>query len=111
MATITVDDTLLNSPHAEDYFVNADRRVMIGLRAALEILGIPRPVYAERRKPGRTPARDIATAHALDNGKTAKQLHFEKAEAANKIKYAQAATKLAEARGLPGSMFAQTFGS
>jgi len=108
VATITVDDTILNSPQAEDYFVNADRRVMIGLRATLEILGIPRPVYAERRKPGRTPARDVAAAFAADHGRPDK---INAAIATSKVKSAQAAAKLAETRGLPGSMFAQTFGS
>jgi hypothetical protein len=66
MATYTVTDDVLNSEQAEGYFMRADHRAMMGLRAALEILGIPVPAYAIRRKPGRTPAKDVMDAFKSD---------------------------------------------
>lgn len=66
MAIYTVTDDVLNSDKAEEYFTRADHRIMTGLRATLEILGIPVPTYAIRRKPGRTPAKDVAAAYAAD---------------------------------------------
>lgn len=67
MTTITVNDGILNSPEAEAYFQRADRRVMIGLRATCEILGVPTPIYAERGKPGVTPAKMVTQAYQADN--------------------------------------------
>lgn len=67
MATHTIDDSLLNSSEAEAYFKRADRRVMIGLRATVEILGIPAPAYAARGKPGSTPAKAVMDAYQSDN--------------------------------------------
>lgn len=64
--TIQVDYSVIYSPEAQGYFARADRRVTIGLRAALELLGIPVPDYAVRRKPGRTPARDVLAAFSAD---------------------------------------------
>ena len=66
MASHTVTDDLINSERAAAYFQRADRRVMIGFRATLEMLGLPVPDYANRRKPGRTPAKDVAAAFAAD---------------------------------------------
>lgn len=67
MATFTVTDDILNSNEAEAYFTGADRRVMIGLRATLEILRLPVPEYAKRRKPGPTPAKAVAAAFSADH--------------------------------------------
>jgi hypothetical protein len=39
---------------------------MIGMRATLEMLGIPVPSYATRKPPGRPPARAIADAFSTD---------------------------------------------
>lgn len=69
MATYTVTDDLIRSPSAEDYFCNADRRVVIGLRATLEMLGIPVPDYATRKPPGRHPAKHIMAAYDGDHPK------------------------------------------
>jgi hypothetical protein len=66
MGLHTIRDDVLFSDHAAAYFARADRRVTIGLRAALEMLGLPVPDYAIRRKPGRTPAKDVASAFAAD---------------------------------------------
>lgn len=66
MATHTVRDDVIHSEHAAAYFQRADRRVTIGLRATLEMLGLPVPDYAIRRKPGRTPAKDVAASYAAD---------------------------------------------
>lgn len=63
MATHTINDAVLHSPEAEAYFTRADSRVLIGLRAALELLGLPSPMYALRRKPGPTPAKAVTAAY------------------------------------------------
>jgi hypothetical protein len=67
MATYTVSDDALTSAQAEAYFSRADHRALMGLRATVEILGIPVPDYAVRRKPGRTPAKDVMRAYRADN--------------------------------------------
>ncbi len=70
MAAFTVNDDVIHSPAAVAYFERADRRVLIGVRATLEMLRIPVPEYAKRRPPGRPPAKDIAAAYEADHGKT-----------------------------------------
>lgn len=67
MATHNINVAALYSPSAANYFTHADRRVMIGLRATLGILGLPEPEYAHRRKPGRTPAKAVLAAYHADN--------------------------------------------
>jgi hypothetical protein len=67
MADITVSDDVINSPAASAYFSRADRRVMIGLRAALEMLSIPIPAYAERKPIGRPPAKAVREAYRKDH--------------------------------------------
>jgi hypothetical protein len=67
MYTDTVTPDVLNSPQAAEYFTRADRRVMIGLRACLEMLGLPVPDYAKRRMPGATPAKAMLAAYHADN--------------------------------------------
>ncbi len=68
MTIITVDDAALTSPEAEAYFIKADRRVLIGLRAALEMLGVPLPGYARRQEAGRpSSTKLIARQYAADN--------------------------------------------
>ncbi|MBL0114279.1 MAG: hypothetical protein IPP45_01915 [Sphingomonadales bacterium] len=66
MAIYTVTDDVLNSEQAQGYFERAHPRALMGLRATLEILGIPVPTYAIRRKPGRTPAKDVMDAIRAD---------------------------------------------
>ncbi len=66
MATYTVTDDIIKGEAAEAYFLRADRRLMMGLRATLEILGIPCPLYAVRRKPGSTPAGAVLNAYHGD---------------------------------------------
>lgn len=66
MADVTVNDDILNSPHAKDYYARADRRIMVGLRLALEMLGIPVPEYARRKPVGRPPSKAVATAYDAD---------------------------------------------
>ena len=67
MADFTVNDDIINSPTAKEYFGRADKRVMIGLRAALEMLSIPVPTYAVRKPPGRPPSRAVVDAFHADN--------------------------------------------
>jgi hypothetical protein len=67
MGTSVVTTDIINSPQAQEYFTRADRRVMIGLRAALEMLELPVPDYARRRMPGQTPAKAALAAFAADN--------------------------------------------
>lgn len=67
MTTRTIDDAVLHSSSAEKYLLRADRRVMIGLRAVLEMLSIPLPDYAIRRPPGPTPGKAVAAAFNADH--------------------------------------------
>lgn len=67
MAFYNVDDSILNSEQAAAYFNGADRRIKVGIRAAIEMLGLPCPDYARRATPGRTPAKDVASAYVADN--------------------------------------------
>ena len=69
VATHSITDDILNSLAAERYFTQADSRIMIGLRATVEMLGLPTPEYARRRKPGPTPAKSVAQAFMADNPK------------------------------------------
>lgn len=69
MAVFTVSDDIINSMQAQDYLTRADRRVLIGVRATLEMLGIPVPEFAKRKPPGRPPARAVAAAFSADNPK------------------------------------------
>lgn len=68
MADLTVNDDILNSQHAKDYYARADRRIMVGLRVALEMLGIPVPEYARRKPVGRPPSKALAYAFHADQG-------------------------------------------
>ncbi len=67
MNTHTVSTLIINSRHAQDYFTNGDRRIMIGLRAALEMLALPVPDYARRKMPGQSPAKAAFAAFSADN--------------------------------------------
>ena len=67
MPILTVDTDLLNSPQAATYFTRADRRVMIGLRATLEMLQLPVPAYGLRRPTGQTPAKLALAAYNADH--------------------------------------------
>ena len=69
MATYTVADDVLCSEQAASYFQRADRRVLIGLRACLELLNIPVPEYAKRKPPGRPPSQAVAVAYQADHGR------------------------------------------
>ena len=57
MAEYTVSDDVLNSPAAKEYFSSADSRVMVGVRFALETLGLPLPEPVQRKPAGRPPTR------------------------------------------------------
>src|SRR5688572_20005341 len=109
MGTYTVTDELINSQQAADYFTRADRRVMIGLRATMEILGLPCPEYALRRKPGRTPAGDVANAYRADaRTRRSTTIAPRRPNAASDV---VAAAKAASAERLGGGdLYRETFG-
>ena len=67
MTTYTVDDAVLHSQAAHDYFSQADRRVLIGLRVTLEMLGIACPEFARPKPLGRPPLRALRDAVAADH--------------------------------------------
>ena len=106
LSTITVNDGILNSPEAEAYFQRADRRVMIGLRATCEILGVPTPPYAERGKPGVTPAKMVMTAYQADNPQPRPMVLPERKPAASPARVQ--AVKATNQRRITG-LFDQTF--
>lgn len=66
MAIYTVTDDKISSPAAAAH-LSYDRRVMIGVRNTLEILGIPLPEWVKRKPPGRPPSRAILRALGADN--------------------------------------------
>ena len=77
MAVHTVNDDIINSPAAKEYYSRADSRVLIGVRATLEMLGIPTPEYAKRKPPDRPPAKAVNAAYRANNPgePTAKPVH------------------------------------
>lgn len=90
---IEVDTSVLSTEYAETYFTErADRRIMIGLRATLEMLGIPLPDWAERKPTGRKPGRAIAAAFRSDHPETLHEATVRKSH--------DAASRLPEARSL-----------
>lgn len=64
---ITVDPAPLHSADMTDYLTRADRRILIGFRAALEALIIPVPDAALRRPSGRPTIRNLSGAYNADN--------------------------------------------
>ena len=111
MASFTVTIDIINSPQAQDYFTRADRRVMIGLRATLELLKLPVPDYALRRKPGRTPAKDVAAACAA--GMSAPRpmtLPKRKPSASSAVVAAAKAAREQRLGQEPSTLFQDTFG-
>jgi hypothetical protein len=50
---VTIDTAVLHSTQTAIYLANADRRIVVGFRAALEMLGLPVPEAALRRPSGR----------------------------------------------------------
>ena len=109
MAAFTVTDELLNSPEAEAYFSRADRRVMIGLRATLEILRLPVPAYATRRKSGPTPAKAVLAAFTADNPQPRSTKLPERRPNASPEVVAAAQADRAERLGTPRPLFSQVF--
>ena len=55
----------LHSPEATDYFARADRRVLVGVRFTLELLGIPLPECLDRKPSGRPPVQRIFASKAV----------------------------------------------
>jgi len=48
----SIDLSKLDAPQLATYFNTADRRITSGFRLALQLLGIPVPLYAERKPSG-----------------------------------------------------------
>ena len=67
MGTHTIDTDVLHSAHAAMYFTGADRRIMIGLRAALEMLDLPLPAYALGAPTGPNAAKAARAAYDADH--------------------------------------------
>jgi hypothetical protein len=64
VTTYTVTDDIILGPNAARYFTTADRRIRDGFRAALTMLDIPIPDYAQPRK-----SKLLAAALAGDPGR------------------------------------------
>jgi hypothetical protein len=109
MAVLTVSTDTLESERAAEYFTRADRRVMIGLRAALEILGLPVPAYAVRHVPGRTPARDVTAAYAADNPTPFSTVLAERKPNASPERIAAVQAAKAPPHGRPSNLYDQVF--
>jgi hypothetical protein len=71
MTAYSVNDDVFKTPAAHAYFGRADARFMCGVRAALELLGVPLPDYAKRKPAGRPPgSKSLAKALDADLGVT-----------------------------------------
>jgi hypothetical protein len=83
--TITIDTAALLTSGAEQYFTKNDHR-MAAFRGALEMLGIPLPLWAERRPSGRKPSVSVALAYRADNPETLHEATMRKSrEAASRL--------------------------
>jgi hypothetical protein len=63
----TINTDVLHSPQAAKYFTGADRRIMSGLRATLEMLQLPLPAYALRAPTGPNAAKTARAAYDADH--------------------------------------------
>lgn len=64
---ITVDPGPLHTAAMTTYLTTADRRIVIGFRAALEALKVPVPAAALRRPSGRPTIINLVQAFSADN--------------------------------------------
>jgi hypothetical protein len=62
-----VDDGVLRTAAMTNYLDTAGRRIVIGVRVALEALGIPVPEAAQRRSPGRATIKSILNEYHADH--------------------------------------------
>jgi hypothetical protein len=71
MTAYSVNDDVFKTQTAHEYFGRADARFMCGVRAALELLGVPLPDYAKRKPAGRPPgSKSLVKALNVDLGAT-----------------------------------------
>jgi hypothetical protein len=83
---ITIDTGVFDTPQAEEYFTKADHRILCGCRAALEMLGIPLPEWAQRKPTGPKPGHRIVAAYRADNPETLAEATIRKSrEAASRL--------------------------
>lgn len=83
---ITIDTGVFDTPQAEEYFTKADHRILCGCRAALEMLGIPLPDWAQRKPTGPKPGHRIMAAYRADNPETLAEATMRKSrEAASRL--------------------------
>lgn len=66
MTTTTVDLNRINNDRVAVYLASTDRRVTIGVRFALEALGLEVPEFLRRGRPGPRPNRVNKMMAALD---------------------------------------------
>lgn len=65
------DLSVIYSPAAEAYFTSADRRILSGLRATLDMIGAPYPEYARRQPRHPLPGKTVIAAFHADNPQAA----------------------------------------
>ena len=68
MAIFTVDTTRIDNVHVADYLASTDRRVTIGVRFALEMLGLEVPDFLKRKPSGRSSVGALMAALDADIG-------------------------------------------
>lgn len=90
---ITVDPRPLHSAAMTRYLTTADRRIIIGFRAALEALKVPVPEAALRRPSGRPTIINLVQAYNADNPVEAIRDNQERLGAGNEISKAQQAAR------------------
>jgi hypothetical protein len=68
MTNHTVDLARIDNDRVAVHLAAADRRVTIGVRLALEILGIPLPDFVRRKRPGPPSRAELMAAADADSG-------------------------------------------
>lgn len=90
---ITVDPGPLHTAAMTTYLATADRRIVIGFRAALEALKVPVPAAALRRPSGRPTIINLVQAFNADNPVAAVRDSQERLSAGNEISKARQAAR------------------
>lgn len=90
---ITVDPGPLHTAAMTTYLTTADRRIVIGFRAALEALKVPVPAAALRRPSGRPTIINLVQAFNADNPVAAVRDSQERLSAGNETSKARQAAR------------------
>jgi hypothetical protein len=115
-----VNDDILHSDAAKEYFFQANSNTRQGFRYVLETLDLPVPDYAKRKPVGRprndgqeiarcgAPSQAVLSAFRADNPQEPRPTKAKPLDHATEKRRVQAAVSKAKAKG---SLFDETFGN